>query len=91
MDGPPEFVRVLRVQMNMSEQLVLHLPLLWIGALAMDDVFAAAFGSIWLVGRILYVRGYYMKAKRRMKGFIISMAVNAVLFIAAIVGVIASF
>ncbi len=90
-DGPPEFMRVLRVQQNTTEQLVLHLPLLWIAALAMNDVFAASFGVIWTVGRILYARGYYRKPKRRAKGFIVSTVVNAILFVAALTGVIASF
>jgi hypothetical protein len=90
-DGPAEFRRVFRVQMNMLEQLALHMPLLWIAAFAMDDVFAAAFGSIWMVGRILYAIRYYQKANRRMKGFFIALFANAILFLGALAGTIASF
>ncbi len=90
-DGPDAFLRIFRVQMNTLEQMAMHLPLLWIAAFAMDDVFAAAFGAVWLLGRILYARGYYRKAKSRSKGFIISMLVNGVLFLGALAGTIASF
>lgn len=91
MEGPDAFLRIFRVQMNTLEQLAIHLPILWIASFAMNDVFAAAFGSIWLFGRILYARGYYRKAKSRAKGFIISMFVNVILFVGAMAGTIASF
>ncbi len=90
-DGPMEFRRIFRVQQNTLEQLVLHLPLLWIAAYAMDDVFAAAFGCLWTFGRILYARGYYAKAKRRNKGFTICILVDAVLLLGALAGTVASF
>jgi len=90
-EGPEAFMRVFRVQQNTLEQLAQHLPILWIAAFSMDDVFAAAFGSLWLFGRILYARGYYLKSKRRHKGFVISMFMNLILLIGAIVGVVASF
>jgi glutathione S-transferase len=90
-EGPDAFLRVLRVQTNTVEQLALHLPLLWIAAFAMDDAFAAAFGAIWALSRILYARGYYKKAKRRHKGFAIGMLVNLILFVGAAAGVVASF
>ena len=90
-DGPDAFLRVLRVQTNTVEQLALHLPLLWIAAFAMDDVFAASFGAVWALSRIMYARCYYQKAKRRHKGFAIGLLVNAILFIGAAAGVVASF
>jgi glutathione S-transferase len=90
-DGPESFQRILRVQLNTLEQLALHLPLLWITAFAMDDLFSASFGAIWAFSRVLYARGYYQKAKRRTKGFVIGMIVNLILFLGALTGVIASF
>jgi len=90
-EGPEEFQRIFRAHINTLEQLMFHLPLLWIAAFAMDDVFAAAFGSVWLLGRILYTRGYYRKAKSHNKGFLISFMVNIVLFMGAMAGTIASF
>ncbi len=90
-DGPPAFKQIFRVQQNTLEQIVLHLPLLWIAAFAMSDVFAAAFGAIWTLGRLLYARGYYTKPKRRFKGFIIAMTINAILGLGALVGTVAAF
>lgn len=90
-DGPEVFQRIFRVHMNTLEQLAMHLPLLWMAAFAMDDVFAASFGSVWLLGRVLYARGYYRKAKSRSKGFFIGIFVNAILFIGTMAGAIASF
>lgn len=90
-DGPEPFLRIFRVQMNTLEQLALHLPLLWIAAYAMDDVFAAAIGLIWLFGRSLYAIRYYRKAGRRTKGFVISMLANLALLAGAMAGTLASF
>lgn len=90
-DGPDDFLRIFRVQMNTLEHLAFHLPLLWIAAFAMDDVFAGLLGLIWLFGRTLYAVRYYQKANRRMKGFAISMAANFLLLIGALAGTIASF
>jgi glutathione S-transferase len=90
-DGPIEFRRIFRVQMNTLEQLAFHLPLMWIAAFAMDDVFAAAFGAVWLFGRTVYAARYYKKASRRHKGFVVSMTANAILLLGALVGTIASF
>jgi len=90
-DGPVEFLRIFRTQANTVEQMVQHLPLLWIAAFAMDDVFAASFGAVWLLGRILYARGYYRKAKSRTKGFFVGLFVNVVLLLGALAGTIASF
>lgn len=90
-DGPEEFLRVFRVQMNTLEQMAQHLPLLWIAAFAMDDVFAALLGLVWFFGRTLYAIRYYQKANRRTKGFVIAMTANIGLLIGAIAGTVASF
>lgn len=90
-DGPQEFRRVYRVQQNTLEQMALFLPLLWLAAFSMGDLFAASFGCLWPLSRIIYARGYYDKAKRRSKGFIIGIFVNLVLFLGALAGVIGAF
>jgi len=90
-DGPEDFLRVLRVQANTVEQMVMHLPLLWIAAFAMDDMFAASLGAVWALSRVIYARGYYQKAKRRHKGFVIGLIVDMILFAGAAAGTAASF
>jgi uncharacterized membrane protein YecN with MAPEG domain len=72
MTGDPNFERALRVQLNMLEQLILFLPLLWIFSYYVSELWGAILGGIWIVGRILYSWGYYQEAKKRILGFGIS-------------------
>jgi glutathione S-transferase len=87
--GAPEFERAYRVQMNTLEQFALFLPLLWI-ATALPIVrgyLAPAFGLIWLVGRVLYMRGYLADPAKRGLGFNISAAAVIGLLVLAIIGI----
>lgn len=71
-DGPVEFLSVLRVQANTVEQMVAFFPALFVCAACYNDVFAAVFGAIWVVARILYAVGYYQEPKKRSLGFNLS-------------------
>jgi glutathione S-transferase len=84
-DGPPEFLRILRVQANTLEQIVIFLPLLWMAAFATHDAMAALIGIFWPVSRLVYAAGYYKDAKKRLPGFIFGTGVLFLLFL--IVGV----
>jgi glutathione S-transferase len=70
--GNPDFERVLRVQENMLEQLILFLPALWIFSLYLDPVIGSILGGVWIIGRILYAWGYYQAAEKRGIGFAIA-------------------
>ena len=72
MIGNPEFERVLRVQQNTLEQLILFLPALWLFSYFVSPIWAAGIGILWIVGRILYAWGYYQEAAKRLPGFGIS-------------------
>ena len=87
-DGPVEFLVALRVQANTVEQLILFLPLLWLCATYMSDQYAAGFGAIWVVGRVLYALGYYRAANKRSLGFFISSAAAAGLLVCSIIGLL---
>lgn len=89
-DGPPDFIRVFRTQMNTLEHLAIHLPLLWLAAVSVGDGFAALAGIIWPVGRVLYAQGYYQDTPKRFPGFITSMCSHVFLFIGATIGILAS-
>jgi glutathione S-transferase len=67
--GNPDFERVFRVQMNTLEWLPIFLPALWLFAIYISDVIAAALGLVWIVGRILYMTGYSKAANKRGLGF----------------------
>jgi len=69
--GNPDFERVFRAQMNTLEWLPIFLPSLWLFAIYIGDGGAAALGTIWVVGRILYVLGYAKAVEKRGPGFAI--------------------
>jgi glutathione S-transferase len=80
-EGHPDFRRAFRIQQNTLEQLIMFIPLLWIAALSSGDEWAAGFGAVWILGRILYARDYARDPKKRLPGFIISLAALALLFL----------
>jgi len=86
--GNPEFERAFRVQMNTLEWMPIALPAMWLCAYYFGDVWAAAGGVVWIIGRILYIRGYTQAAEKRGLGFGIQGLAAAALWVAALVGVI---
>lgn len=87
-DGPPDFQRVLRVQTNTTEQLVLFLPALWLAANIWGDHMAALIGVVWPIGRVLYAVGYYAEAKKRTTGFSLSIFATLVLLVGSLIGLV---
>lgn len=83
MEGPPEFMRAVRVQMNTLEQLALFLPALWLFALGWGDRAAALVGILWPLARLLYARSYMADPATRGPGFIVSFLVSMVLLLGA--------
>jgi glutathione S-transferase len=67
--GNPDFERVFRVHMNTLEWMPIFLPSLWLFAIYISDVAAAALGLVWIAGRILYMTGYSQAAEKRSVGF----------------------
>jgi uncharacterized membrane protein YecN with MAPEG domain len=84
MTGDPELERHIRVQANTVEWLVIYLPALWLFAIYWNDLFAAAMGVVWIVGRIIYALGYAADPKKREVGFIIQALATAVLVFGAL-------
>jgi glutathione S-transferase len=87
MSGEPAFERVLRVQQNTLEQLVLFLPALWIFAGFVQPNTAAIIGAVWVIGRILYAWGYYQAAEKRGPGFGISSLATIGLLLGSLWGI----
>lgn len=86
--GNPDFERVLRVQLNTLEQMVIYLPSLWIFSLTLSPIYGAALGGLWIVGRIVYAAGYYQEAKKRSAGFAIGSIASVSLMLGSIGGII---
>lgn len=87
-DGPEEFLRIVRVQHNTVEQMVLFLPLLWVCALFFNPLLASVLGAIWLIARVWYALAYTADADKRHVPFLIAVVVNVVLFATSLIGVI---
>jgi glutathione S-transferase len=81
--GNPDFERVFRVQMNTLEAMPVFLPVLWLFAVYVGDLFAAAIGLVWIAGRILYIVTYTKAADKRGPGFGIQALATVALWLGA--------
>lgn len=84
--GHEVFDRTFRVHQNTLEQLVVFLPSLWLfGSYVRPDV-GALLGLAFVVGRVLYLRGYVAAPESRSLGFGIGLVANAILLLGGLVG-----
>jgi len=90
MTGNPDFERVVRVQQNTLEQIVLFLPSLWLFSEFVSPIWAAVIGTVWLVGRIIFAWGYYQAAEKRTIGFGIGTLATFTLVLGSLIGIILS-
>ena len=84
--GNEKFERVFRVQQNTMEQLVIFYPALWIFAYYVSQPVGAGLGLVFLVGRIMYARGYMQSPDKRGPGFAIGSLALVVLMLGGLVG-----
>jgi glutathione S-transferase len=88
--GHPDFERAFRVQMNTLEWMPIFLPALWLFAYYVSDVWAAALGAVWIVGRVMYMAGYSKAANKRGPGFGIQALAASVLWLGALTGLVSA-
>lgn len=86
--GHEIFERYYRVQMNTLELLILFVPALWIAALYWSPAWMAAIGSLYLVGRLIYLRAYVVDPAKRGPGFGLSYLPIIVLVLAGFAGIV---
>jgi uncharacterized membrane protein YecN with MAPEG domain len=81
MTGDPLLERHIRAHYNTLESLPIFLPSMWLFAIYWNDLWAAALGAVWIVGRVLYFLGYVKDPAKRELGFMIQiLATLALLF-----------
>lgn len=90
MTGNPDFERVLRVQQNTLEQLILFIPVLLLFSHYVSPVWGTIIGAIWLIGRIIYAWGYYQAAEKRFIGFGITSGSTITLLLGSLIGIVLS-
>lgn len=79
--GTPEFERMFRVHYNTMEQLVAFLPALWLYGLLVNQLWAAAFGVVYLVGRFVYRSEYRRDPDSRSLGFGLTFLPTAIMLV----------
>jgi len=84
--GNPIFERYYRVQQNTLEVLVLFIPGVWMFAHYVSADVAAGLGLIFIIGRLLYLRGYVADPKSRGLGFALSFIPALILIIGGLIG-----
>jgi len=87
MTGNPDFERVYRIHANTLEWMPTFLAPLWLCAIFLNDLTAAALGLIWIAGRVMYFLGYRKAVERRLPGFFVQSTACFLLFIGAAAGV----
>jgi glutathione S-transferase len=88
--GNPDFERTFRIQMNTLEWMPIFLPAIWLASIYVSDIGAALLGVVWIAGRVLFARGYTEAAEKREPGFFVQAIAAGLLWLAALIGVLAS-
>jgi uncharacterized MAPEG superfamily protein len=86
--GDEKFERVFRVQQNTMEQLIIFFPALWVFGYYVSPTIGAGLGALFLLGRILYARGYVEDPDKRAPGFILGSLATLALIVGGLVGVV---
>jgi len=85
--GHEVFERYHRVHQNTLELLVAFVPAIWLFGTYLSPSWAAGLGLVFLVGRVLYLRGYVADPAKREIGFGLSMLPIIALLIGALWGI----
>lgn len=86
--GDPIFERYFRVHQNTLEALIVFLPAMWLFGFFVNMIAAAVLGLLFLVARLVYVRGYLADPKGRAPGAILTFLTDTILILGSLVGII---
>ena len=84
--GHETFDRYFRVHQNTLELLVAFVPAIWLFGMYVDPTWAALLGLVFVVARMLYLRGYVTDLAKREVGFTLSILSVLVLLVGALWG-----
>ena len=86
--GNENFERYFRIHYNTLEQLIVFMPAIWLFAAHVNARWAAIIGGVYLVGRIVYFRGYAAAAEQRHIGALLSMLPTLALLLGGLGGLV---
>lgn len=86
--GHPVFDRYMRVHQNTMEQLVVFVPAMWLFATYVSATVAAGLGLVFVIGRVLYMRGYVQDPSKRSLGFAVSAIPLLILLLGSVIGAV---
>lgn len=86
--GDERFERIFRVQQNTMEQLIIFFPALWIFGYYVSATIGAGLGVLFLIGRLMYARGYVQHPDKRAPGFILGSLATLALILGGIIGIL---
>lgn len=86
MTGDPKLERMLRIQLNTLEQIVVVIPAMWLFAEFNNATVSAGLGLAFVIGRALYCKGYLADPKKRAVGFSIGMLATMILLLGGLYG-----
>ncbi len=84
--GNEVFERYFRVQYNTMEQLIIFLPSMVMFGTYVSTTWAAILGSVFIIGRFIYLKLYVSNPKKRGIGFGLTMLPNLTLLLGGIGG-----
>ena len=84
--GHPTFERLLRIQANTGEQMILFLPSLWLFSLYLSALWASVLGLVWILARAAYAIVYEANPDKRAIPFALAFAATVILLAGGLVG-----
>jgi glutathione S-transferase len=84
--GHPTFERLMRIQANTGEQMILFLPSLWLFSLYLSAWGASAVGLVWILARAAYAVVYEANPDKRAIPFALAFAATIILLVGGSIG-----
>jgi hypothetical protein len=84
--GHPVFERLLRIQANTGEQMLLFLPSLWLFSFYLSALWASVLGLVWILARAAYAVVYETNPEKRAIPFGLAFAATTILLVGGLIG-----
>ena len=84
--GHPAFERLLRIQANTGEQLLLFLLSLWLFSLYLSALWASVLGLVWILARAAYAIVYAANPDKRAIPYALAFAATLILLAGGLIG-----